>query len=154
MPEAPSVPSSKEMGQLVGTALAKRKAKVKPAERTTLARVGLGLLRMMIDPTGGVLGTLATSLGLPSVGDQAAQRMVDYWLDGRRDSPPFPQRPQMWPLVTKVFHQIAEPTPDAVVMDVLINVAIGILNDRFPTHHSGVKEGVSQVVARAYAMGV
>jgi len=148
------MPTTEEISKYVGTALAKRKTKAKPDERNVLVRTTLGLLRMMIDPTGGVLGTLATALGVPSAGAQAAQRVVDYWLDGRRDMPPFPQRPQMWPLVTKAFHQIAEPTPGPIAVGALIDVAIGILNDRFPNGHGGIKEGVSQVVVRAYAMGV
>ena len=112
-------------------------------------------MRMMVDPTGGVLAMIAVQVfGALPVGDQVAQRVVDYWIDGKNDNPPFPQRQLMWPLVLKAFHSIFEPTPGQIEVAALINIAIGLLNDQFPTHHGGVKEGASQVVVRAYAIGV
>lgn len=151
----PGIPSNEEAKQLVATALDARHAAAADAERVVLARTTVGLMRMMVDPTGGALAMIVIKVfGAPSVGDQVAQRVVDYWLSGVRDSPPFAQRPLMWPLVLKAFHTILEPTPGAVEVATLINIAIGLLNEQYPTHHEGVAGGASQVVVHAYAMGM
>ena len=110
---------------------------------------------MLIDPTGGILGTLFVKVfGFPPVADQVAQRIVDYWHAGVLDAPPFPQRPQMWPLVAKAFHDIFEPTPGPVEVETLIDVAIGLAQDQFPQGHGGVTTGTSAAIVRAYAIGV
>lgn len=151
----PEIPSNDEAKQLVATALNARHGAASDAERIVLARTTVGLMRMMVDPTGGALAMIAVKVfGALSVGDQVAQRVVDYWLSGVRDNPPFAQRPLMWPLVLKAFHTILEPAPGAVEVGALINVAIGLLNDQFPTHHEGVAGGASQVVVHAYALGM
>jgi len=149
------MPSKEELDALIREALAVRHAAADDDDRATLARVTLGMLRLMIDPTGGVLGTLlVTWFHVPPPPAQMAQTIVDAWLDGRRDAPPFPQRPQMWPILASAFQTVWEPVPAAPVLGVLVDVCIGVLLDRYPAGPVVAKQGVAQLVARAYVLGV
>ena len=144
-----------EMKDKVGIALDTPHIQATPEERDALVRTSLGLQRMMVDPTGGLPGALALSLGLPSVPDQLAQTVVYYWRDGRRNSPPFVDRPVMRPIIEERFHIITPPvpTPALVVIKTLVDVAIGLIQDCYPNAHGGVKHGVSDLVVRAYVEG-
>jgi len=149
------IPPKADLEKAVREALQTRGKGATDDERAALVRIVLGLLRLMIDPTGGLPATLASTLfGTASVPVQTAQKIVDYWLDGIKDVPPFPQRPQMWPIVASAFQTVLEPIPDATTMGVLVNVCIGILQDRYPNGPRAAKQGVAQAMVQAYNVGV
>jgi hypothetical protein len=149
-----SIPPKADLEKAVREALEIR-GKSADDERPALTRIVLGLLRLMIDPTGGLPATLASTIfGTAPVAVQMAQQIVDYWLDGIRDMPPFPQRPQMWPILASAFRTVLEPIPDATTMGVLVNVCIGILQDRYPNGPRAAKQGVAQAMVQAYDVGV
>src|SRR5262245_57465123 len=153
MPED-DIPPKADLDAAVRESLENRGKNATDAERAALVRIVLGLLRLMIDPTGGIQATLASMLfGTASVPVQTAQKIVDYWVDGIKDVPPFPWRPQMWPIVASAFQTVLEPIPEATTMGVLVNVCIGILQDRYPNGPHAAKQGVAQAMVQAYNVG-
>jgi len=109
----------------------------------------------MDDPTGGALAVLASAVfGTLPVPAQVAETVVDYYLDGRRDNPPFPQRPQIEPILRSWFNQVGAAMPQAAELDVLANVEIGILVDRFSNGPRPAKQGVADMLGSAYVAGV
>ncbi len=150
----PDIPSTEELEQLVRDALHARGQDALPRERTALVRVTCGVLRLMDDPTGGLPAMLGAALfGGASAPAQAAQWVVDYWLGGVRDNPPYPQRPQMLPIMASAFEVVSEPVPADVELAVLVDVCIGLIQDRYPNGPVAAKQGVTQVVGRAYTWG-
>lgn len=148
------VPSIDELEQLVRDALHARGQDAVERERAVLIRVTCGVLRLMDDPTGGLPAMLGAALfGGASAPAQAAQWVVDYWLAGVRDIPPYPQRPQMPPIMASAFEVLSEPVPDDVELAVLVDVSIGLIQDRYPNGPVAAKQGVAQVVGRAYTRG-
>jgi hypothetical protein len=148
------IPPKDDLEKAVREALETRGKDAKDGERAALVRLVLGLLRLMVDPTGGLPATLASTLfGLAPVPVQTAQKIVDYWIEGIKDVPPFPWRPQMWPIVASAFQTVLEPIPDATTMGVLVNVCIGIIQDRYPNGPHAAKQGVAQALVQAYNVG-
>ena len=151
---AKEIPSKAELDQSVRESLQRREKGAPDRERAALVRIVLGLLRMMIDPTGGPPATLATTVfGTAPVPDQTAQRIVDYWLDGIADNPPFPQRPQMRPILVSAFETVSAPVPADVEIGVLVNVCIGLVQDRYPDGPKAAKQGVAEAIGGAYTAG-
>src|SRR5262249_11216828 len=59
---------------------------------------------------------------------QCAQAVTDCYLEGRRDNPPFPERPQFMQVIPNLFSQAGGKATDAEV-DVLVNTLVGVGRD-------------------------
>ncbi len=126
-----------------------------PPGGEAVVTIALGLLRQLDDPTGGAAVALASTVfGLLTLPAQVGQKVVDYYLSGKRDMPPFPQRPQIEPILRSWFTQAGASMPQAGEIDVLVNVEIGILQDKFPNGPKAAKQGVAEVLGNAYVAGV
>jgi hypothetical protein len=82
------------------------------------------------------LGHYATRLGASWSWDlggideqvQCAQFATDWYLEGRRDVPPFPERPQFEDAVANLFAQAGRTATDDEVT-VIVNVFVGLERD-------------------------
>src|SRR5262245_17641435 len=113
-----------------------------------------GLLRRLVDPTGGTLSVLASAVfGAPSVPAQVARTVVDYYLDGLRNNPPFPQLPQIEPLLRSWFVHLTGTAPQPAELGVLVNVEVGILLAKFLNGPPQAKMELASVLGSAYLEG-
>ena len=75
-----------------------------------------------------VRGRLRSALGTMPL-DLVALKFVDLLLDGRRNTPPNPYRPQLRRLVASVYETNKLPPPPVDVADVIVSVAAGVVID-------------------------
>ena len=84
---------------------------------------------------------------------QLAQKVVDLYLDGQRNAPPFPQRQELQPIMESWFKENGTPMPETADFVVLVNVEVGILQDQFPNGPMAARVGVGAVLASGYVKG-
>lgn len=65
--------------------------------------------------------------------DATAQTIIDWFIDGRRDVPASPYRPEFRALVGSACGVLGFTPPPPAATEVLVNVAIGWMADRMPT---------------------
>ena len=84
-----------------------------------------------------IRGQLRLAIG-PLPLDQVAGKLVDLFLEGRRDMPPDDHRPQLRELVGSACNAVNAPVPSDTVTEALVNVAIGWMIDHsLPTPPGG-----------------
>jgi len=118
--------------QYITTALAHRHAAASADTQDTLAQLATGLLRQV---HAGADDPIATPLrNFLHVDEKAhcAQRVVDWFLDGQRNSPPYQYQGVIGPAMAQVYEEMTGTAATDVQMDVLVNSLAGGERDLFP----------------------
>jgi hypothetical protein len=112
-------------------ALDHRQATVDDATQESLRQLATGVLEQLHS---GALSNLDPLRDLLGIDEQAecAQRIVDWYLFGRRDNPPYVHRPQMRAVMGDLYRQETETAATATELDVLVNALAGGEDDLFP----------------------
>lgn len=104
--------SDDDIKAAVAAAIAKRNRTLSPLELEVLVQFVRGQLRVSTFPV-----------------DQVALKFTDLLLDGRRNTPPNPYRPQLRQLVRSLYATNTLPPPADDVVDILVSVAAGLVID-------------------------
>jgi hypothetical protein len=118
--------------QYITTALAHRHAAASADMQDALAQLATGLLRQV---HAGANDPIVTPLrNFLHVDEKAhcAQRVVDWFLDGQRNSPPYQYRGVIGPAMAQVYEEMTGTAATDVQMDVLVNSLAGGERDLFP----------------------
>ena len=137
----------------IANAFTARDATETADKRSVLRRLATGMLRtlksgIMEDP----LVTLMKKLGVDER-QQCAQRAVDWYLDGRRDNPPFPQKPAMRGAARQALEGPLGREPTDVELDVIVTTLPGAINDLRTAAIPGEKLAILRALASAYLRG-
>ena len=139
--------------QHILTALNKRQEVADADTREALRRLATGLLRQF--HTGGFDPTMGALQGLigPGEQDQFAQRTVDWFLEGRRDNPPFPERPAMRGQLRQSLAQMLGRDATSTELDVVVNALVGAERDLVMAPSPGVRMVIAVKLAEAFQAG-
>ena len=85
--------------------------------------------------------------------DQFAQRVVDWFLVGRRDSPPFPHRPVMRALLRQSLAEMLGRDATSTELDVLVNALAGAERDLVMAPSPGKRFLIAVKLAEAFTEG-
>ena len=147
------MPDDRIDDQDVVTELIRRHTSADPAVRATIGRVATGLLRKVhagaSDP---VTDSVKSLLGVDER-DQMGQRTVDWYLEGLRDNPPFPERPQMRPFIEGALEARTGQAPTDDVVEVLVNVLVGVERDVLLAPSPAGRVIIGRSLVDAFAMG-
>lgn len=140
--------------QHIVDALERRRQPAGPETREDLRQLGTGLLRRFhtgtFDP---ILDPLKTLLGVDEKG-QFAQCTVDWYLDGRRDSPPFAHRPEMRAAMSRLLNETTDCQPAAHELNTLVNALAGAESDRVLAPAPAKRLVLAQQLVEAYVVGI
>jgi hypothetical protein len=141
--------------QHVGHALARRKATTDSATRGALVRLATGILRQLhVGASDPIMDPLKKLLGVDER-EQIAQTVTDWYLEGRRDSPPFAGRPVWRPALADVFRK--EPRlarePTDLELDVLVDALVGVERDRVLAPSPMARMVIASKLVDAWARG-
>ena len=139
--------------QHISTALTSRHEAADADTTEALRRLATGLLRQF--HTGGFapdLSAFANLLG-PGEQDQFAQKTVDCYLTGRRDNPPFPQRPAMRSQLRQSLHDMLGRDATATEIDVVLNALVGAERDLVLAPSPAARMIIAVKLAEAFAAG-
>jgi hypothetical protein len=139
--------------QHVTTALDRRHAAATPSVRAAIAKLAGGLLQHMhagdlSDPT----DALNALLGVDEK-DQCTQRVVDWFLEGRRDNPPFPERPQFLQLIRNDLKARLGSAPAEDVVETLVNALAGAERDLVLAPSPGARMVIENTLVDGYVIG-
>ena len=124
-----SMPNDRIEAQDISHALAQREVALGPPTREAIRQLATGLLRQLHTGTADpVMDPLRRLLGVNEKA-QVAQRTVDWCLEGIRDNPPFPQRPQLRGAMSELFQQTSGRNATTEELDTLVNALVGIERD-------------------------
>jgi hypothetical protein len=139
----------------VGDALARRSTSADVTTREALRVLATGVLRQFHTGTPDpIMEPLKELLGVDEAA-QFAQCVVDWYLDGRRDTnPPFPERPQMRSAMGALFQKTAERDSTAEELDVLVNALAGAEEDLVLTPSPLKRMSIAQYLVNAFARGL
>jgi hypothetical protein len=112
-------------------ALSHRHTPADAASREALGQLATGVLRQLQSGALGDLDPLRDLLGVDE-NAECAQRIVDWFLAGRRDSPPYPHRPEMRASMGDLYQQETNRAATDVELAVLVNALAGGEADLFP----------------------
>lgn len=139
--------------QHIVTALARRHEAADADAREALRRLTTGLLRQFhtgtFDP---VMNALQGLLAFDEK-DQFAQRAVDWFLVGRRDNPPFPQRPEMRALLEQELATRLGRDATSTELDVVVDALAGAERDLLMAPNPGARFVIAVKLAEAFAAG-
>jgi len=118
-----------------------------------LRRLATGLLRVLkAGGTDPVTSFMMTVLGVDERA-QCAQRTVDWYLFGRRDNPPFVDKPAMRGGARQALTGPLGRAPTDVEVDVIVTVLPGALNDLLTASIPVQRLVALQALTSAYVMG-
>jgi hypothetical protein len=118
--------------QYVTTALAHRHASASADTQDTLAQLATGLLRQVHAGADDPIVTPIRNFLQVDEKAHCAQRLVDWFLDGKRNSPPYQYRDVIGPAMAEVYSEMTGNAATGVQMDVLVNSLAGGERDVFP----------------------
>ena len=116
------------------------------------AVVATGVLRHLHSGALGDLDPLRDLLGVDE-NAQCAQRIVDWWLAGRRDSPPYPHRPEMRGVMGDLYKQETKTAATDVELEVLVNALAGGEADLFPAAIPAQRMGLARTLVDDFVNG-
>ena len=147
------MPDDRIDDQHVTTALGFRHESAAPPVRAAIARLTTGLLRLAhaagSDP---VTAAVQSLLGVDEKA-QCTQRVVDWTLAGRRDNPPFPERPQFRPQMRNDLTARLGTVPADDVVETLVNALVGAERDLLVAPLPGARMVIAGTLVDAYANG-
>ena len=133
-------------------ALSHRHTPADAATREALRQLATGVLRHLHSGALGSFDPLRDLLGIDEKA-QCAQRIVDWFLAGRRDSPPYLHRPEMRTMMGKLYKEAtAKPAMD-VELDVLVNALAGGEVDIFPAALPLQRMGLARTLVDDFVHG-
>jgi hypothetical protein len=138
--------------QAIAEALAARSTSASLVVRDAVARLATGLLRQFhIAPEDPILGPLKTLVGVDEK-EQCAQVVTDWYLAGRRDIPPFLERPQFQHAISNLFAKAGATATDTEVT-VLVNVLVGLERDALLAPSPAGRMVIAGKLFDAYGLG-
>jgi hypothetical protein len=121
--------------------------------REALRVLATGLLRRLkAGADDSIASALAALLGQDER-MQCAQRTVDWYREGERDQPPFPERPQMRAAIADVFARTLGRDATATELRVLVNALVGIERDVVLSPGPMARMIIAKTLVDAYAAG-
>ena len=90
----------------------------------------------------------------PKPVDDTALKFVDLLLDGRRNTPPNPYRPQLRRLVASVYETNKLPPPPVDVADVVVSVTAGVVIDLSLPILPAERTGMIRELVNLYLAGI
>jgi len=147
------MPNDRIEAEHIDDALQKRETSEDAETREVLRRLATGLLRQFqtgtYDP---IMSPLASLLGVDEQA-QVAQRTVDWHLEGRRDNPPFPERPQFRGIMRPLCQQKLGRDATFRDLNVLLNALVGIERDVVLSPGPTARMIITAKLVDAYALG-
>jgi hypothetical protein len=133
-------------------ALAHRHTPADAATRDVLRQLATGVLRHLHSGALGDLDPLRDLLGVDEKAE-CAQRIVDWFLAGRRDSPPYGHRPEMRGAMGDLHRQETNTAATDVELDVLVNALAGGEADLFPAAIPAQRMGLARTLVDDFVHG-
>ena len=133
-------------------ALAHRHAPADAVTREALRKLATGVLRHLDSGALGDLDPLRDLLGVDE-NAECAQRIVDWLLAGRRDSPPYPHRPEMRDVMGDLYKQETKTAATDVELEVLVNALAGGEADLFPAAIPAQRMGLARTLVDDFVNG-
>jgi len=147
------MPDDRVEQQQISTALTRRHQVADSETTEAIRQLATGLLRQFhtgaFDP---VMNALKSLLGVGEQ-DQFAQRTVDWYLEGRRDNPPFPERPSMQGLLRQSLSHMLNRDATPTELDVVLNALVGAERDLVLSPSPGKRIVIAVKLAEAFALG-
>jgi hypothetical protein len=147
------MPDGRIEDQYLTDALAKRKTKVDASTLDALVTLATGLLRRFHTGTAdAIFDPLKKWLGIDEKA-QFAQGTVDWYVEGVRDNPPFPERPSMRGEIESIFSETLDRNPSDVELEVLLDCLVGAERDLFLAPSPGKRIVLAEKLVDAFQEG-
>jgi hypothetical protein len=138
--------------QYIIDGLAHRHAAADAPTREALRQLATGVLRQLHSGELGDLDPLRDLLGIDEKAE-CAQRIVDWLLAGRRDSPPYLHRPEMRAAMGHLYEDETEKAATDVELEVLVNALAGGEADIFPAAIPAQRMGLARTLTKSSTSG-